>query len=131
MSLLKHCSYFYFIPLIILLISCNQSKSIYLSNTTNTAITLHIDSNLNIEKETMLLEFKNALNGKRIEPGSISIYFGAGKWRAAEEESLKQLLQNTFIKKDGSDKSFKLPNTLKIGHGIFIPELIIKIGLPK
>jgi hypothetical protein len=131
MALLKRLEYFYFIIIIMSIISCNTPRRIYIANKTDKAITLNVDINFDAGKGTILSEFKESLDGKRIEPGSTIINFGMGKWNAGEEESLKRLLQNISVKKDGSTNSFLLPKTLKVGHGTFIPELIVKIEEPK
>ncbi len=109
--------------------SCTTPRRLYISNKTDNAITLNVDHTFDTNDHTMQCVFKDSLNGKRIEPGHIIINFETGKkWDKSDEESLKHLLPYISIKKDGSAKSFKLSNNIKIGHGLFIPELIIKIN---
>ena len=128
MSILKHINKIYFILITMLIMSCSTPRRLYLSNKTDKTITLQVDNDFVTEKGTIQSAFKDALNGKRIEAsGHIIINFGAGKWNTAAEKSLKNLLQNISVIKEGNAKNFRLPNDIHIGHGLFIPELIIKI----
>jgi hypothetical protein len=111
--------------------SCTMSKRIYLSNKTDKTVTLVVDSNFEVGEGTMLSDFKTSLNGKRIEPGHITIHFESGKWSKSDEENLKALLLHLDVVKDGTSESFRLPQSLKIGRGIFIQELIVTIIEPQ
>ena len=111
--------------------SCNTPKRIFLGNKLDKAITLQVNNNFAADKESIQSAFKAALNGKRIEPsGHLIVNFGAGKWNTSDEESLKTLLQNISVIKDGNTQRFRLSNNIRVGHGLFIPELIIKIDEP-
>ncbi len=103
-------------------------KRIYISNKTNQAITLKINSTFKIKEGTMKAAFTDSLDGKRIEPGHITISFGTGKWNNNDKESLKWVLENIQVKKDGNAKIFSLPQNMPIAHGLLIPELIVKIN---
>ena len=114
----------------ILVMACNRPRRLYLSNKTETAITLIVDSNFETGEGSILSAFKDSLNGKRIAPGHITINFGQGKWDNLDKESLRTLLQNVEVVKEDNAGSFKLPKDFPIGNGIFIPELIVKINEP-
>ncbi|MFI2744489.1 hypothetical protein ACG2LH_17270 [Zhouia sp. PK063] len=123
-------------PLVLILItiltmSCNSKRRIYISNKTDKPITLLIDNSFAPTAGSIAEQFKDSLHNKSINSGNLKIYFGYGTWNASEERSLTEVLKNLQIKKEGEAKSFKLPNNLTVGHGIFIPELIVKIEEPK
>ncbi|GLB49112.1 hypothetical protein Y10_14800 [Neptunitalea sp. Y10] len=105
-----------------------MNKRIYISNKTEQTITLKINSTFKIKEGTMQGAFLDSLNGKRIEPGYITITFGTGRWNKNDEENLKMVLENMQVKKDGSAEIFSLPQNMPIGRGILIPELIVKIN---
>ena len=103
MNIPKQLNFKYLNLILMSIISCNRPKRIYLGNKTDKSITLQVDASFEADKGTILSEFKEALNGKRIEPGSAKINFGPGKWNAEDEASLKLLLQNISVKKVGSN----------------------------
>lgn len=115
--------------MLLFLASCTMNKRIYISNKTDQALTLSVRDILTVEPESMLAAFRDSLDGKHMEPGNnIKISFGKGKWKASDEESLKKVLQHLHIKKEGNDETYKLPKDIPIGHGLLIPELIVRIN---
>lgn len=130
MATVKPLNQVYFVLLMLSVMACNRPRRLYLSNKTDKAITLSVDATFAIDTGSIQSSFKDSLDGKRIEPGSITINFGGGKWNESEEKSLKELLPHIAVSKDGSAKIFRLPENIQIGHGLLIAELIIKIDEP-
>ncbi|ACU64082.1 hypothetical protein [Chitinophaga pinensis] len=121
MNIVNSISKVFSIVIMMTLISCTIPRRLYLSNKVGKTITITVDSTFVGDKGTMLFSFMHELNGRRVAPGHIRISFGKEKWDKADEESLKNLLQNVMIKKDGDTKGFRLPKDIRIGHGILIP----------
>jgi hypothetical protein len=117
----------FFISFIMIFLSCNAPKRLYIANQTGRAITLTVDSNLVADKGTALAAFKDSLEGKQIDPGHITIKFGVGKWQKSDEISLQRLMQNIRYTKLGSTKIYLIPNDITISRGTFIQELIVRI----
>lgn len=78
-----------FIIITLSITSCTMNKRIYISNGTDQAITLKVDSAFTAKEGTMQAAFADSLNGKRIEPGHITIVYGSGKWSKNDEENLR------------------------------------------
>lgn len=107
--------------------SCHIPKRLYLNNKKGKPVTLSVDSDFVTNEDTVLSAFRASLDNRKINPGHVIINFGEGSWSDAEEATLKKLLEHTVIKKDSSAESFRFPKEAKIGHGLFIPELIVNI----
>lgn len=107
--------------------SCTMKKRVYIENKSEFSLTLKIDDKLDLNSGKMLHEFKYSMDGKSIQPGNIKIYFGKGKWSSQEEKDLNTILQHMTITKEGSPIIYRLPENISIGHGLLIPELIIRI----
>jgi hypothetical protein len=127
MIFLKHIKKTSLSILAMLTISCNTPRRVYISNQTGKTLTIAVSADLQFEKGTLKDAFKDSLNGKRIEKGHITISYGTGKWSKKDKEDLKSILENVTLKADGETAVYRLPKDIKIGNGMFIPELIVNI----
>lgn len=115
------------VSITLLFISCNPPKTLYLSNKTGKAITLVIDENLTVDKQSEQTKFIDSLNGKFIEPGHIVINFGEGKWNKNDRKNLKAILSKANVIVEGSEERHPLPGDIKVEHiSLFVEELLVR-----
>lgn len=110
--------------LVVMLLSCNSSKTVFISNKTGSPITLLVDSSYN---SNYPLVFKDSLDGLSIEKKKV-LDFGKGKWTKQDKTSLEELLKHTKIIKYGSSTPIDLPDKTSISHISFnVEELWVNI----
>lgn len=111
--------------LILLLMSCNAPRTVYLSNKTKVPIIVMMEEK---PSHTSGASFEDSLNGISIMPGHRIINFGAGKWSKADKQRLTDLLQTTWVMKGKNADTTRLPVRFQLRHyGWFVNELVIRI----
>ena len=110
--------------IVVALSACSTGKTVYISNKTGHAITLLVDSSY---INTYPIAFSDSLNGLRIENKKVFDY-GKGKWTKNDKSNLQQLLNHTWIIKDGSKTATSMPGKTKVTHISFnVEELWVNI----
>lgn len=112
-----------------LLTACNLPKTMYLVNKLDKAITLSVDSSLDFDGQLQSANFRDSIDGKRIEPGNTFFNYGEGKWNKADQDKLRNILQKTTIQVDDSAETFRLPENIRVQHiTLFVEELLVRIN---
>lgn len=93
-----------------MLLSCNPPKTVYISNKTESPISLLVDRSY---QSAHPVDFKDSLNGLRIEKKKV-LDFGKGKWTKEDKKNLEELIRHTRIVKDGSATAIDMPGKTEV-----------------
>ncbi|WP_041734736.1 hypothetical protein [Dyadobacter fermentans] len=89
----------------IMILSCNPPKTVYISNKTDSPLSLLVDSSY---QSAHPVDFKDSINGLRVEKKKV-LDFGEGKWTKEDKKSLEELIKHTRIIRDGSTTAVEMP----------------------
>jgi hypothetical protein len=113
---------------LIVVSSCTNPRTIYISNTTDKSVTLLVEKYALADTVSQWTAFKDSLHGKQIKPGHIKIDFGKGKWNSDDQSNLESMLPRIIVLQNGNSQPFKLPKDTRIKHyGWIANELVLRI----
>lgn len=93
-----------------MLSACNPPKTVFISNKTDSPISLLVDS---AYESSHPVSFKDSIHGLRIVKKKV-LDFGKGRWTKEDKKSFEELVRHTRIVRDGSAIATDMPGKTEV-----------------